>query len=51
MQRAGHPLQGGILRLKHPSELRPGLKGPPALLFWLRFLAGSTAKRDEVHVD
>ena len=22
-----HPLQGGILRLKHPSERRPGLPG------------------------
>jgi hypothetical protein len=26
-----HPLQGGILRLKHPSELRPGLERPPGL--------------------
>jgi hypothetical protein len=39
-----HPLQGGILRLKHPSELRPGLKCPPASLFWLRFLGTSAAK-------
>jgi hypothetical protein len=39
-----HPLQGGILRLKHLSELRPGLDRPPAWLFWLRFLFGSTAK-------
>jgi Radical SAM superfamily len=39
-----HPLQGGILRLKHPSELRPGLQHPPAWLFWLRFVGGSTVK-------
>jgi len=39
-----HPLQGGILRMKHPSELRAGLKRPPAWLFWLRFLGGSTVK-------
>jgi hypothetical protein len=39
-----HPLQGGILRLKHPSELRPGLERPPAWLFWLRFLGSSTVK-------
>jgi hypothetical protein len=39
-----HPLQGGILRLKHPSELRAGLERPPAWLFWLRFAGGATAK-------
>jgi hypothetical protein len=39
-----HPLQGGILRLKHPSELRPGLRRPPAWRFWLQFLGGSVAK-------
>jgi hypothetical protein len=39
-----HPLQGGILRLKHPSELRPGLARPPAWLFWLRFVGNSTVK-------
>jgi hypothetical protein len=32
-----HPLQGGILRLKHPSERRPGLPRENALLFWTRF--------------
>ncbi len=32
-----HPLQGGILRMKHPSERRPGLKRPNALLFWPAF--------------
>jgi radical SAM superfamily enzyme len=39
-----HPLQGGILRMKHLSELRPGLERPSAWLFWLRFLFGSTTK-------
>jgi hypothetical protein len=32
-----HPLQGGILRLKHPSERRPGLLREGAPLFWSRF--------------
>ena len=32
-----HPIQGGILRLKHPSELRPGLAAPNAWRFWAGF--------------
>jgi hypothetical protein len=32
-----HPLQGGIFRLKHPSERRPGLPRERALIFWPRF--------------
>ena len=32
-----HPLQGGILRLKHPSERRPGLKRESPWLFWPQF--------------
>ncbi len=32
-----HPLQGGILRLKHPSERRPGLAAENPWLFWPRF--------------
>ena len=36
-----HPLQGGILRLKHPSERRPGLSRETPWLFWPRF-AGQT---------
>ncbi len=35
-----HPLQGGLLRLKHPSERRPGLPAVPPVLFWPRFVAG-----------
>ena len=33
-----HPLQGGILRLKHPSERRPGLPRERAIVFWPRFI-------------
>jgi len=29
-----HPLQGGILRLKHPSERRPGLPRENPWIFW-----------------
>jgi hypothetical protein len=32
-----HPLQSGILRLKHPSERRPGLPRESAWIFWPRF--------------
>jgi radical SAM superfamily enzyme YgiQ (UPF0313 family) len=32
-----HPLQGGIFRLKHPSERRPGLSREGLWLFWPRF--------------
>lgn len=32
-----HPLQGGIFRLKHPSERRPGLPRENPWLFWPRF--------------
>jgi radical SAM superfamily enzyme len=32
-----HPLQGGILRLKHPSERRPGWKRENPWLFWPAF--------------
>jgi len=39
-----HPLQGGILRLKHPSERRPGVKGLPSLLFWPAFIGESAVK-------
>jgi Radical SAM superfamily len=32
-----HPLQSGILRLKHPSERRPGMPRESSLSFWPRF--------------
>ena len=32
-----HPLQGGVLRLKHPSERRPGLPAESPWSFWPRF--------------
>ena len=34
-----HPLQGGLLRLKHPTERRPGLAPVSPWLFWPRFVA------------
>ena len=37
-----HPLQGGILRLRHPSERRPDMKPEAAWRFWPRFV-GSVA--------
>jgi hypothetical protein len=33
-----HPLQGGILRMKHPDERRPGLPGESPWRFWPRFV-------------
>jgi hypothetical protein len=42
-----HPLQGGLLRLKHPSERRPGLPREHALIFWTRF-AWETVKKHVV---
>ncbi len=33
-----HPLQSGLLRLKHPSERRPGLPREKAWVFWPRFI-------------
>ena len=39
-----HPLQGGILRLKTPSERRPGLPREPLWTFWPRFVWETLAK-------
>ncbi len=33
-----HPLQSGLLRLKHPSERRPDLPKESAVTFWPRFV-------------
>jgi hypothetical protein len=33
-----HPLQSGIIRLKHPSERRPGLPRESPWMFWPRFV-------------
>jgi radical SAM superfamily enzyme YgiQ (UPF0313 family) len=33
-----HPLQAGLLRLKHPSERRPGSPRENSCIFWSRFL-------------
>jgi radical SAM superfamily enzyme YgiQ (UPF0313 family) len=39
-----HPLQSGILRVRHPSERRPGLRRERAWIFWPR-LAWDTARK------
>jgi hypothetical protein len=33
-----HPLQSGLIRLKHPSERRPSFPREPALAFYARYL-------------
>jgi hypothetical protein len=39
-----HPLQSGVLRLKHPSERRPTLQRESPLVFWPRFVWETFAK-------
>lgn len=39
-----HPLQSGILRLKHPDERRPGLASENAATFWVRYLTETAYK-------
>jgi hypothetical protein len=33
-----HPLQSGLIRMKHPSEQRPGLAPESILMFYARYL-------------
>lgn len=40
-----HPLQGGILRLRHPTERRPGLPQENAWIFWPRFIWDTIRKQ------
>jgi hypothetical protein len=40
-----HPLQSGVLRLKHPSERRPGLAPESFSLFWGGFLCNTIWKQ------
>jgi len=40
-----HPLQSGILRLKHPSERRPGLAREHPLIFWPRYVWETLTKQ------
>jgi radical SAM superfamily enzyme YgiQ (UPF0313 family) len=40
-----HPLQDGILRLKHPSERRPELPRESAWIFWPRFAWETVTKQ------
>jgi hypothetical protein len=39
-----HPLQAGILRLRHPSERRPGLPRENPWTFWPRFVWQTVSK-------
>jgi hypothetical protein len=39
-----HPIETGVLRLRHPSERRPGLPRENPLLFWPRFVLESVKK-------
>jgi radical SAM superfamily enzyme YgiQ (UPF0313 family) len=39
-----HPLQSGLLRLKHPSERRTGLPQEHPLVFWPQFVWETVAK-------
>ena len=39
-----HPLQGGVIRLKHPDERRPGFPREHAWIFWPRFVWETLAK-------
>lgn len=39
-----HPLQSGILRLKHPDERRPGSAPQSAAVFWARYVAETVYK-------
>jgi hypothetical protein len=39
-----HPLQSGVLRLKHPSERRPAMRREHAIFFWPRFAWETFAK-------
>jgi len=39
-----HPIQGGILRLKHPSERRPGLPRQSGWTFWPHFVLETVGK-------
>jgi len=39
-----HPIETGMLRLRHPSERRPGLPRENSWLFWPRFVLESAGK-------
>ena len=39
-----HPLQSGVMRLKHPDERRPDLKRENPLWFWPKFIGGTLVK-------
>jgi hypothetical protein len=39
-----HPLDSGLFRMRHPSELRPGLPRESAWIFWPRFARDAVSK-------
>jgi len=43
-----HPIQGGILRMKHPSERRPGLQQPHPAVFWAGFAWETVRKHVQI---
>jgi radical SAM superfamily enzyme YgiQ (UPF0313 family) len=45
-----HPLQSGIIRLRHPSERRPGLPHEKVWIFWPR-LAWDTVRKTVINLS
>ena len=45
-----HPLQGGLVRLRHPTERRPGLPRENPWIFWPR-LVGATIRKQALVVS
>lgn len=43
-----NPLQGGIFRMKHPSERRPGFPRESAIAFYPRYISGLFSKNWQV---
>jgi radical SAM family protein len=43
-----HPLQGGLVRLRHPTERRPGLPQESPWMFWPRLIGQTITKQARV---
>jgi hypothetical protein len=43
-----HPLQGGLVRLRHPTERRPGLPQENPWIFWPRLIGQTITKQARV---
>ena len=46
-----HPLDAGLVRLRHPSELRPGLRRESAWLFWPHFAFDTVRKHIAIAME